>query len=160
MASAWSGRFADRSAILASKAPASERLEALKFVVHLVADVHQPLHAGYADDKGGNLYQVQAFGHGSNLHAAWDSGLIEAWPGGAGALRSSALKASTTLSMATEPERWAEESCRLVAEEGFHPSARKIDAVYTARAWPVVQDRLVGAGWRLAALLNHALRAP
>lgn len=38
---------------------------------HLVADVHQPLHAGYLDDKGGNKYQLQVFGRGSNLHALW-----------------------------------------------------------------------------------------
>lgn len=154
------GAIGRQSALLASQAPAAERLQALKFLVHLVADVHQPLHAGYADDKGGNLYQVHAFGRGSNLHAAWDSGLIEAWPGGVDALRTGALKASTTVSLASEPGRWAEESCRLVDAEGFYPSAHKIDAVYSARAWPVVRDRLVAAGWRLAALLNRALQAP
>jgi len=154
------GAIARQSAILASKAPAAERLKALKFLVHLVADVHQPLHAGYADDKGGNLYQVQAFDHGSNLHAVWDSGLIDAWPGGARALRASALRASTTVSLATAPERWAEESCRLVGAEGFYPSAHKIDADYSTRAWPAVQDRLIVAGWRVAVLLNQALQAP
>jgi hypothetical protein len=148
------------AAVLSSRGPAAERLKTLKYVVHLAADVHQPLHAGYADDKGGNLYQVQAFGRGTNLHAVWDSVLIEAWPGGVAALRSSALKVSTTVSLASEPERWAEESCRLVGAEGFYPSAHKIDAVYSARAWPVVQVRLVLAGWRLAALLNQALQAP
>ena len=43
--------------ILASKASDEKRLTALKFVVQLVADVHQPLHAGYAEDRGGNTYQ-------------------------------------------------------------------------------------------------------
>jgi len=149
-----------QAAVLSSLGPAAKRLKALKYVVHLAADVHQPLHAGYADDKGGNLYQVHAFGHGSNLHAAWDRGLIDAWPGGGDALRVGALKASTTVLLATEPGRWAEESCRLVAAEGFYPPAHKIDAVYSARAWHVVQDRLVVAGWRLAALLNQVLLAP
>jgi hypothetical protein len=37
-----------------------DQLKALKYVVHLVGDVHQPLHAGYADDGGGNTYQLQA----------------------------------------------------------------------------------------------------
>ncbi|MFG6464153.1 S1/P1 nuclease [Roseateles sp. DXS20W] len=55
----------------------SERLVALKWVVHLVGDVHQPLHAGLAADKGGNGVQLRAFGKGSNLHALWDSGLID-----------------------------------------------------------------------------------
>jgi hypothetical protein len=62
-----------------------ERLKALKWVVHLVADVHQPLHAAFGDDRGGNTFQVQAFGRGSNLHAVWDGGLIsQAFSGSAG----------------------------------------------------------------------------
>jgi len=55
--------------VLASNAPEEKRLTALKYVVHLVADVHQPLHAGYGEDRGGNTYQLQAFMRGSNLHA-------------------------------------------------------------------------------------------
>ncbi|PTT92483.1 endonuclease, partial [Pelomonas sp. HMWF004] len=47
-----------QAAILKSKAPDAVRLSALKWVVHLVGDVHQPLHAGFKGDKGGNLYQV------------------------------------------------------------------------------------------------------
>ena len=64
-------------ALLASGAPDDKRLNALKYVVHFVGDVHQPLHAGYFDDKGGNMYQLQAFMKGSNLHAVWDTGLIK-----------------------------------------------------------------------------------
>ena len=59
-----------------SLAPDEQRLKAMKYLVHLVGDVHQPLHAAYLDDKGGNTYQLQAFMRGSNLHAAWDTGLI------------------------------------------------------------------------------------
>ena len=54
-----------------------KRMTALKYVVHFVADIHQPLHAGYAEDRGGNQYQLQAFMRGSNLHALWDVGLIK-----------------------------------------------------------------------------------
>lgn len=50
------------------------RLSDLRYVVHLVADVHQPLDARYADDRGGNTYQLQAFGRCTNLHALWDTG--------------------------------------------------------------------------------------
>lgn len=63
--------------VLKSNAPAEKRLTALKYVVHLVADVQQPLHAGYAKDRGGNNYQLQAFMRGSNLHALWGVGLIK-----------------------------------------------------------------------------------
>ena len=63
--------------VLASTATEQKRLTALKYVVHFVADIHQPLHAGYAEDRGGNQYQLQAFMRGSNLHALWDVGLIK-----------------------------------------------------------------------------------
>lgn len=83
------GAIERQAAVFRSTAPAQERLKALKYLVHLVADVHQPLHAGQAEDKGGNRYQVHAFGRGTNLHAVWDSGLVEAdtslfsaWPKG------------------------------------------------------------------------------
>ncbi len=62
--------------ILGSSAPDDKKLLALKYVIHFVGDVHQPLHAGYGDDRGGNSYQLQAFMRGSNLHAVWDTGLI------------------------------------------------------------------------------------
>ena len=68
--------------VLGSDRPSDERLKALKWVVHLVGDAHQPLHAGLAGDKGGNLYQIQAYGRGGNLHSLWDSGLIRNWSGG------------------------------------------------------------------------------
>lgn len=64
-------------AVLADRtAPVAVRREALKFVVHFAGDIHQPLHAGYRDDRGGNRYQVQFEGEGSNLHRVWDSGLL------------------------------------------------------------------------------------
>ena len=53
-----------------------ERLQALKFVVHLVGDIHQPMHAGYAHDKGGNDFQLQFGNRGTNLHSLWDSGML------------------------------------------------------------------------------------
>src|SRR5690606_31977477 len=54
----------------------AERLQALKFVVHLVGDAHQPLHAGHRHDRGGNDYQLNYRGKGTNLHSLWDSGML------------------------------------------------------------------------------------
>lgn len=51
----------------------------LKVLVHLIGDLHQPLHASRAEDKGGNDIQVQWFGEGSNLHRVWDKNLIESY---------------------------------------------------------------------------------
>ncbi len=51
----------------------------LKFLVHLIGDLHQPLHLGLGKDKGGNDFQVQWFWNGSNLHRVWDSGMIDSY---------------------------------------------------------------------------------
>ncbi|WP_099092392.1 S1/P1 nuclease [Lutibacter profundi] len=48
----------------------------LKLLVHLIGDLHQPMHAGRKEDKGGNMIQVQWFGAGTNLHAVWDTKMI------------------------------------------------------------------------------------
>lgn len=49
----------------------------LKLLVHFIGDLHQPLHVGRGEDKGGNDIQVQWFGNGSNLHRVWDTNMIE-----------------------------------------------------------------------------------
>ncbi|MBN8702739.1 MAG: S1/P1 nuclease [Bacteroidetes bacterium] len=49
----------------------------LLILFHLMGDIHQPLHCGYAEDKGGNTVQLQFFGKGTNLHKVWDSEIIE-----------------------------------------------------------------------------------
>ena len=48
--------------------------EALRFLVHFVGDVHQPLHVGRRADLGGNTVEVTLFGEKTNLHSVWDSG--------------------------------------------------------------------------------------
>ncbi|KAB2814252.1 S1/P1 nuclease [Phaeocystidibacter luteus] len=51
--------------------------EALKSLIHLVGDVHQPLHVGNGEDRGGNDVKVKWFGKSSNLHRVWDTELID-----------------------------------------------------------------------------------
>ena len=153
------GALATQLALLASNAPDAERLVALKYVVHLVADVHQPLHAGYLDDRGGNSVQLQAFDRGTNLHAVWDSGLINAWPGGIDALRQAVQADSTPAPVAQGPGGWAEESCKVVVTSGFYPDSRTLDASYAARWNAVLVQRLKAASTRLAAVLNGSLVA-
>lgn len=55
----------------------NDNAEALKFIVHLVGDLHQPLHLGRKDDKGGNTVDFNWFGRKTNLHAVWDGMLID-----------------------------------------------------------------------------------
>lgn len=144
--------------VLASGSPDEKRLQALKYVVHFIADVHQPLHAGYADDRGGNSYQLQAFMKGSNLHALWDVGLIRSLDQPVDALTSRLqLQSIPVEARILEVSQAAEESCKIVGTPGFYPE-RKIGADYVERFVPVMELRLVVAGARLAALLNRAFR--
>lgn len=113
------GAIAKQLEILASSAPDDSRLKALKYVVHFVADVHQPLHAGYFDDRGGNKYQLQAFGHGSNLHAMWDSGLIKNLHEDVDALTKRLISKGNAPNAADlNVVHAAEESCKIVGTAG------------------------------------------
>jgi hypothetical protein len=152
------GSIAKQLEILSSGAPDDVRLKALKYVVHFEADVHQPLHTGYADDKGGNGYQLQAFMRGSNLHAFWDSGLIKNLNEDVDTL-TKRLTAKRDAPNAADLNvvHAAEESCRIVGTPGFYPE-RMVGMVYVERYTPVMEQRLTLAGSRLAGLLNMALR--
>jgi hypothetical protein len=139
-------------------ASGADQLEALKFVVHFVGDLHQPLHAGYADDKGGNAYQLQAFEQGTNLHSLWDSAMIRAIDPSASSLSATLLSRSApSASLAFAPEQWARESCLIVGRPDFYPANRTIGSDYLQTFEPVVTDRLYLAGLRLAATLNGIL---
>ncbi|MDY0747639.1 S1/P1 nuclease [Paucibacter sp. R3-3] len=148
------GALERQTAILKSDAPDDKRLLALKYVTHFVGDVHQPLHAGYADDKGGNTYQVQFAGRGTNLHSVWDSGLIRSWPGGLEALRTAVRAKAGEPKDSFAPARWAEQSCRAVAAPGFYPEGHMLDEIYASRWDSLVVDQLAAASRRLASVLN------
>ena len=141
--------------VLGTNAPDEQRLKALKYLVHFVGDVHQPLHAGYLDDKGGNTYQLQVFMRGSNLHAVWDSGLIKYLNEDAAVMASRLAKGPQTVTWT--PVQAAEESCQIVSTPGFYPG-RLIDGEYISAFTPTMEERLRLAGKRLAALLNRFLK--
>ena len=60
-----------------ARAYGGERAEALAFLVHLVGDLHQPLHCGYKEDYGGNSLRVNFFGSLTNLHSVWDARMLD-----------------------------------------------------------------------------------
>ncbi|HEX7348862.1 MAG TPA: S1/P1 nuclease [Rhodanobacteraceae bacterium] len=146
------------SAILANRAAApATRAEALAFVVHFVADVHQPLHADYRDDAGANDVHVLWRGRETNLHRVWDSGLLDsAHLSTAGYVRKLAAE-RTPVTAGGTPAAWAEESCRIDRDGGVYPTLPVITAAYVARERPVAEMRLRQAAARLAALLNRDL---
>lgn len=167
-----------QTAILADHDQSLEaRRQALKFVVHFIGDVHQPLHAGYAHDKGGNTFQVNLDGKGSNLHRLWDSGLLNTLglnttrylqrlrglpiPAASPAPEPSEHRRGThELAIADRASQWARHSCSIVLQPGFYPAQAKIHNDYM-QAWrPVVEAQLRLGGAHLAAVLNQALGEP
>ena len=148
--------------------PVEERRQALRFLVHLVEDLHMPLHVGENHDKGGNNLQVRWFDRGSNLHRVWDSGIIDR------AGRGEAVWLEDLITMDTEEARAearkgtvedrATESLLAAREaykdprtaERMKPGTKLGDA-YQARSLPVAKRRLYQAGVRLAWVLNEAL---
>lgn len=141
----------------------AERQQALKFVVHFIGDVHQPLHAGFAHDKGGNDVQVNLDGRGTNLHSLWDSGMLNA----AGLDEMQWLQRLRAMPLAVAMARdplppasveWAEESCRIALRPGLYPPKAVIGEDYVQTWRPLAEMQLRRGGAQLAATLNAALR--
>ncbi|WP_244860038.1 S1/P1 nuclease [Xanthomonas arboricola] len=154
-----------QTALLADRSqPLDVRRQALKFVVHFVGDIHQPMHAGYAHDKGGNEFQLQVAGKGSNLHALWDSGMLNDrhLDDDAYLQRLLALPATAATSPVLPPPAaaWAQASCKIAVTPGVYPSKHVLPDDYIATYRPLAETQLREAGDRLAAVLNAALAAP
>jgi hypothetical protein len=140
--------------------PRSERADALRFVVHFIVDVHQPLHVGRVADRGGNDVDVRVGAQIGSLHRFWDSDVLERRHLGAAsyAQRLEAAFAATSAARAHDPPAvWAAESLALrPTVYGFESAARPapLDDAYLRGAQVVTEQRLVLAAARLAATLN------
>lgn len=135
--------------------PAEQRLEALKFVVHFVGDAHQPMHAGYGHDKGGNDHQVRFEDRGSNLHALWDSGMLRSRGLDDASYLQRLLALDEPATLPGQPVAWAEASCRISI--AAYPQRRGIDQAYVDTHLSTAEQRLRTAGEHLGALLNQLL---
>jgi nuclease S1 len=144
--------------VLRTSGDDEKKLTALKYLVHFIGDIHQPLHAGFGDDRGGNRYQLQAFMRGSNLHAVWDSGLIKALQQNNEMIAKGLLiRALPNPQSAFTAAGAAEESCGVVSQPGFYPD-RVVTPAYVDRYTPVMLYQLALAGSRLAQVLNRILK--
>ena len=152
------------STVIADKnAPIMAKRLALYYVAHLVGDMHQPLHAGRAGDRGGIDISVSYRGATTNLHFFWDTNLVDLETGTeqeivrrliANLTEEQRLKWSTG-----DPTQWTNESLKLVRSHAYNigPSGELSDD-YVENARPIVRIRLAQAGLRLAWLLNTALK--
>lgn len=130
----------------------------LKLLVHLVGDLHQPMHAGLAEDKGGNDFQVRWFNRGTNLHRLWDSDMIETYNMSYSELANTMVeqpKEWIKIKQEGSPSQWIDESHALA--EQIYKSAKigeKLSYRYSYDHFSTVRDRLYLAGIRLARILN------
>jgi len=141
-----------------------QRLEALKYIVHFVADAHQPLHVSNNHDRGGNDDPVIFMGLPTNLHAVWDSGIIA--PAVKGNERAYALQLVQSITE-EQHQQWSEGTLTSWVDEGHEIATRTIYGElphigtlpddYEAKALPVVNEQLKRAGVRLATVLNACL---
>jgi len=165
-----------------TRAAPRERNEALKWILHLVGDIHQPLHAATNADRGGNLVQVTLAGVRTrgreNLHRAWDNDLVKLAlharnrqqpPGDIDALALEARQLAGDAGQGS-PDSWARESNNLARNVAYRyvgfacnsvpPGIVVLDAAYQQEAEDIVRERLLLAGARLATLLNQTLAPP
>jgi hypothetical protein len=159
----YAGILQDRT-----RSPA-ERAEALKFVVHFVGDVHQPLHVSYTDDQGGNKVKVTWLGAADwSLHSVWDTAFVtkrkglKSWKQLASDLRASIGTGDrATWSGITDPIAWANESLQFTRTIYAElPANHNLDQAYYQKYVGRFEKQLAAAGVRLARLLNDSLAAP
>lgn len=170
--------------ILADRSqPRATRRDALKFIVHFIGDIHQPLHTSNRDDKGGNGYQIslrtplapEVYARknyrdgvmGTNLHAIWDFYVLGS--AGFGPDKPAVvpyadrldreMPASAAAAGLTPTRAWAEESCRLVDARKLYPAngSHKLQQSYLDAQRPLAEQRVTEAAERLAAVLNATL---
>jgi hypothetical protein len=153
-----------RAVLADTTKPRDKRAEALKFIVHFVADLHQPLHSANNNDRGGNQVQVRFLGASTNLHKVWDSALINRAkiPDNndyADHLEEFFEEGEVQQISAGTPVDWANEAHRLAITNAYRiPPSKTLGTAYVRRNLPVVDDQLMRGGLRLARLLNETLQ--
>lgn len=151
------------SVLADTTAPVNARLIALRFVVHLLGDMHQPLHAGRREDRNGTDITVSYRGQSNTLHLFWDINLVEMVKGSnyevAKALDASLSAEERTSWKSGNPTTWTDESFKLSRSYAYNlGESTELSDGYVASALPVVRRRLLQAGVRLSWLLNNAFK--
>jgi hypothetical protein len=141
-------------------APLEERQRALRFIVHIIGDLHQPLHAGNGIDKGGNDVKLEFFWDDSNLHRVWDSGLIDK-------RQLSFTEWTQWLSEKITPEQAAAWNTidplvyiaeSAVIRDTIYPETERLSYDYLYQHLPTATKRLQEGGVRIAAHLNDLFK--
>ena len=130
----------------------------LKMLVHFIGDLHQPMHVGLKEDKGGNDFQVQWFGKGTNLHRVWDTDMIESYDMSYSDLANNAKELTRNEIKALQEGTiidWVNEVHEITKK--VYKSAKKGENLryrYNYEYFPIVREQLQVGGIRLAKVLN------
>lgn len=144
-----------------SKTSRQQKIYSLKFLMHFVGDLHQPMHVGRAEDKGGNTIQLNYNGKGTNLHSLWDTKLLES-----DGLKYEQLGEKYKTIAEADVKKWQEAPITQWVWESYQLSTalyaevdamnkRVIDDSYKQKHLPTIEVRLQQSGVRLAGLLNQ-----
>ncbi|SHM31433.1 S1/P1 Nuclease [Cyclobacterium lianum] len=135
-----------------------QKSEYLRILVHLVGDLHQPLHVGTGEDRGGNDIRLSYFNESTNLHAVWDTRVIEgrnlSFTELAHHLNRRVNKPLIRKYQASTMDQWLDEAVELRPLIYDLPEDRKLSYAYGYRTFPVMEERLLAGGIRLAGILN------
>jgi hypothetical protein len=135
----------------------AEQAERIKILIHLVGDIHQPLHVGGLDDRGGNNVKVNWFRNETNLHSVWDTYMIDDTK-----LSYTELAQSLDKPAPAQVQAWQKASVRDWAKESqsykdnvYKIGNGKLGYEYSYYNFHIVRQRLLQAGVRLAGVLNE-----
>ena len=143
--------------------PLAKKQMFLKLVIHIVGDIHQPLHVGHPEDEGGNKIKVTWFGTNTNLHSVWDSRLIDFQ-------QLSYTEYTAAINHTTKAQKLAWQKQPLtewlyqtyqIAQNVYADSKPddKLGYVYNYKFIDVLNQQLVRGGIHLAGLLNEIFAA-
>jgi hypothetical protein len=169
----------DNVEILKTSTDQDAQAQALRFIIHFVGDIHQPLHcatrvssANPDGDRGGNLVSIKVAGKKTNLHSYWDGGIgnfpktgpnfapppLSQIPGAAAAAMAGnpATDPKVKLNDPTNFSAWSDESFALAKSTAYKGMQNGVtpSAAYNAASLKVARKRVAWGGYRLAALLN------
>lgn len=139
--------------------PEQQNLD-LRILVHLVGDIHQPMHMGRKTDLGGNRHTLKYFGRNTNLHSIWDSSLPESahnWSYTEWQQQVDRLSDDDALVYVEglSPNDWGKETYQIASEiYATTPIDYNVSYDYIAKWAPVIENQFLKGGLRLADLLN------
>lgn len=146
-----------------STAKDEQKSLALKIVIHLMGDLHQPMHMGHLSDKGGNSVKLDYFGRENNLHSIWDTQLVESahkWSYSEWQYNLDRITTETeSRIMQGDIDEWAKQTYLLATNiyNYFKPGIR-VSYDDVARWAPVIERQFLLGGVRLAAVLNEVFK--